>query len=326
VIRAALPAAALFVGLAGCAASPPLADGMPPELPRALELRDTPFFPQEDYQCGPAALATVLGTSGVHVQPDALAPQVFLPKRRGSLQAELIGATRRQGRLAYLLPGSGQALLAELAEGRPVLLLQNLGVRQIPFWHYAVLVGYDAERNVAVLRSGRRERQEMRWQSFARSWDRAGRWALTVLPPAVIPREAEARNYLEAVAGIEAAGDRRAAALSYDAAIARWPDEPFAWLGRGNVAYADGNRAAAADAYTRAAILAPRDAATRNNLAQVLADSGCIEEARRQLELALALAAGTALSATVETTRAQIEAAGRSAVEQCSLADRHWPD
>jgi tetratricopeptide (TPR) repeat protein len=324
-MRTALPAAALLLGLAGCAASPPLADGLPTGISRSLELRNTPFFPQKDYQCGPAALATVLGASGVQVQPAALAPQVFLPKRHGSLQAELIGAARRQGRLAYQLPGDGQALLSELAEGRPVLVLQNLGVKQIPRWHYAVLVGYDTGRNVAVLRSGGRERKEVRWQSFARSWDRAGRWAMTVLPPAVIPDAAGAGDYLEAVAGIEAAGNREAAALSYDAAIARWPDEPMAWLGRGNIAYADRDRAAAADAYTRAAMLAPGDASARNNLAQVLADAGCYEEAQRQLKRALTLATGTALASAIEATRVQVEAGWQSAV-QCSFPDRQWPD
>jgi hypothetical protein len=326
VIRTALTIAALLAGLAGCAASPPLADGLPRELPRSLELRDTPFFPQEDYQCGPAALAMVLRASGVAVDPDSLAPQVYLPKRRGSLQAELIGASRRQGRLAYVLPGTGQALLAELVEGRPVLVLQNLGVKQIPRWHYAVLVGYDTDRNVAVLRSGRRARHEIRWQHFARSWDRAGRWAMTTLAPGVIPAQADAASYMEAVAGIEAAGNRQAAAVSYDAAIARWPDEPMAWLGRGNVAYADGDRAAAADAYTRAATLAPGDAAARNNLAQVLADAGCYEEAQRQLERALVLAAGTALVSMIETTRVGIGAEGQSSATHCAFPDRHWPD
>jgi tetratricopeptide repeat protein len=326
VIRAALPAAALIVWLAGCAASPPLANGLPPGMPRALELHDTPFFPQEEFQCGPAALATVLGASGVQVQPDALAPQVFLPKRHGSLQSELIGSARRHGRLAYLLPGTGQALLEELVEGRPVLLLQNLGVKQIPIWHYAVLVGYDTDRNVALLRSGRDERKEIRWQRFARSWDRAGRWAMTTIAPGVIPAQAEAAHYLEAVAGIEAAGNRQAAKLSYDSAIIRWPDEPMAWLGRGNIAYAEGDRAAAADVYARAATLAPSNAAIRNNLAQVLADAGCIDEARRQVGRALALAVGTALSATVETTRAGLDASMKAGAPQCSLAERHWPE
>jgi len=310
VIRAALPTAALLVGLAGCAASPPLAQGLPATLPRALELRDTPFYPQEDYQCGPAALATVLRTSGVIVEPAELVPQVFLPGRHGSLQAELVSAARRHGRLAYLLPATGDALLSELAEGRPILLLQNLRLESFPSWHYAVLVGYDANRNVAVLRSGRRERLEMRWQSFARSWHRAGRWAMTALAPGVIPEHAEATRYLEAAAGLEAAGDRKNAALAYDAAIARWPDEPVAWLGRGNVAHAGGNIAVAAEAYAQAIMLAPGNASAHNNLAQALADAGCIEAARREVQRAIELATGSDLGAVVAETARSLAAAG----------------
>jgi hypothetical protein len=56
----------------------------------------------------------------------------------------------------------------------------------------------------------------------------------------------------------------------------------------------------------------------------VLIESGCIVEARHQLERARALAAGTALAPQVEDTGAQIEAAGQS--EQCRLPERAWPD
>jgi tetratricopeptide (TPR) repeat protein len=326
VIRAALPLAVLLVGLSGCAASPPLASGLPAGRPSAIELRDTPFFPQEDYQCGPAALATVLNASGVETRPEALTPQVYLPGRRGTLQAELIGAARRHGRLPYLLAQTGQALIAELDEDRPVLVLQNLGFESIPIWHYAVLIGYDASRNVAVLRSGRRERLEMRWQRFAGSWHRAGRWAIVVLEPGVIPADAEAARYLQAVAGLEAAGQRRAAAQSYDAALARWPEEPLAWLGRGNVSYAEGELTAAADAYARAVTLSPDNAAARNNLAQALADAGCPAEARRQLDLAAAHAEGSALAAAIEETRARLDAAGDVPATECQLAGRSWPE
>ncbi|HXV40877.1 MAG TPA: PA2778 family cysteine peptidase [Steroidobacteraceae bacterium] len=323
--RAALPAAALIAGLAGCAASPPLADGLSPQAPRSIELSAVPFFPQEEYQCGPAALATMLVASGVDVAPPALAPQVFLPGRQGSLQAELIGATRRHGRVPYLLAETAHELVAELAEGRPVLVLQNLGARRLPRWHYAVLVGYDAEKNVAILRSGRQQRLEMRWQRFATSWHRAGRWAIAVLPPEAIPAHARADRYLESVIGLEAAGQREAAASAYDTAIARWPEEPLFWLGRGNVAYAGGELEAAADKYLRAILLAPRDAAARNNLALALADAGCADEARRQLERAADFAAGTPLMNSVEDSRARIRAQA-DAGGACGLADRAWPD
>ena len=94
--RHRLAGAALAVALAGCAASPSLKDGLPASAPRAIELDATPFFPQEEFQCGPAALATLLVASGVAVTPEALAPEVFIPVREGSLSIELIGAARRQ--------------------------------------------------------------------------------------------------------------------------------------------------------------------------------------------------------------------------------------
>ena len=323
--HAALPAATLAALLAGCAGSPRLAEGLPAAAPRSVELASVPFHPQEDFQCGPAALATVLGASGVAIEPAALAPQTYTPRRKGTLQADLIGAARRHGRVAYVLPEHGDALVAELSEGRPVLLLQNLGSELLPVWHYAVLIGYDADRNVAVLRSGGRQRLEMRWQRFAASWHRAGRWAISVLPPEAIPAHATAAEYLDAVAGLEAAGQRRAAATAYDAAIARWPEEPLFWLGRGNVAFADGELEAAADRYLRAILLAPQDAAARNNLALALADAGCLDEARRQLERAAAFAAGTPLMRSVDDSRERIRSQMQSG-GSCRLANRAWPD
>ena len=322
---AAPAVAALAVALTGCAASPPLADGLPRDAPRAIELSATPFYPQEDYQCGPAALATVLGASGLDVTPGNIAPEVFIPGLRGSLQLELIGAARRHERLPYVLSSTADEMVAELAAGRPVLVLQNLGAERLPLWHYAVLIGYDTERNVALLRSGGRKRLEMRWQRFAKTWHRGGRFAFTTLEPGEIPAHAEASRYVEAAAGLEAASVRRAAAAAYDAAIVRWPDEANAWLGRGNIAYADGDRNGAADAYLRAILLAPADAAARNNLAQLLADAGCADEARRQAERAARLAQGSALATAVAETRATIESMEKPPAS-CRLGDRAWPD
>jgi Flp pilus assembly protein TadD len=73
-------------------------------------------------------------------------------------------------------------------------------------------------------------------------------------------------------------------------------------------------------------MVAPGNAAARNNLAQVLADAGCMVEARRQLGRARELAAGSAMAATIDATSVSIEAAGRSTAAQCALPERHWPD
>lgn len=324
-IRSAPVLAALAVAATGCAASPPLAAGLSASAPRSIELAHTPFFAQDEYQCGPAALAMLLAASGVAVTPESLVPEVYLPERHGSLSLELIGATRRHGRLPFVLATTADEMVEELEAGRPVLILQNLGVPRIPIWHYAVLVGYDAERNVAILRSGDEERLEMKWQRFAGAWHRGGRFAMTVLNPGEIPSQAEPARYIEAAAGLEAAGQPGAAAEAYDAAIARWPDEPLAWLGRGNVAQAEGDRRAAADAYSRAIMLEPGNAAARNNLAELLLDAGCLQESRRQVERAAALAEGTPLAPAVADSRAKIDATAAT-VASCKLGDRAWPD
>ena len=152
--RAASRLALVLLALAacGCSINPQLrvAEAMPGNAGTLL-LGDVPFHPQVEYQCGPAALAGVLGASGMPVSPEALVPQVYLPGREGSLQVELVAATRRAGRIPYVVDPSPAALLSELADGRPVLVLQNLLTRSVPRWHYAVLVGADPVGNRLLL-------------------------------------------------------------------------------------------------------------------------------------------------------------------------------
>ena len=44
--------------------------------PAHVDIESTRFFTQSDYQCGPAALATVLSAAAVDVTPDQLVPEV----------------------------------------------------------------------------------------------------------------------------------------------------------------------------------------------------------------------------------------------------------
>jgi len=118
VTRTCLASAVFATALAGCSMSPPLADGLPATAPRSIELSSTPYFPQEQFQCGPAALATLLVASGVDVSPETLAPEVFIPERKGSLELELIGAARRHGRLPYVLATTADEMVAEQGHAR----------------------------------------------------------------------------------------------------------------------------------------------------------------------------------------------------------------
>lgn len=284
---------------------------------KAVLLADVPFHPQTEYQCGPAALATVLGASGVPSTPGQLAQQVWLPGRQGSLQLELVAATRRAGRIPYQIDADPDALLAELQAGRPVLVLQNLLVRSVPRWHYAVLVGSEPARNRLLLNSGAERGLEMSAPKFLRTWDWAGRWGLVVLKPGELPARTDAARYLSAVTDFEAVAGRAAAAPAYDVAMQRWQDDPRLHLALGNSAHAAGRRVDAAIHYRDGLALAPRDPVLGNNYASVLGELGCKAEARAALENALAADDGR-WRARLRQTAAELDAVSIARARQCA--------
>lgn len=301
---------ALTLLITGCAAQTAVPrESLPASGPQSVEVAGAPFFPQEDYECGPAALATVLGHSGVKVTPAALAPEVYLPQRRGSLQIELIAATRRHGRIPVVISPDLAALVAELKAGRPVLVLQNLRLRTWPAWHYAVAVGYDAQRDVFLLRSGKTRRLETSAAEFLRTWRLGGHWAMVTLVPGELPASSEPRRYLEAVAAMEGRADALALTLSYRAALARWPQNFAARFGLANAQRASGQLAEAEDGYRRLLEERPNEPAVANNLADLLVEKGCPEDALMLLDGVLARDAGNALAAALRKTRAEALAA-----------------
>jgi tetratricopeptide (TPR) repeat protein len=280
---------AVLLALAGCAT--PDVTGLRERaaaLPQRAEVAGVPFHPQQEQYCGPAALATVLGWSGLPARQDAIASEVFTPAREGTLGHDLVGAARRHGRLAVEVADL-PSLLGELAVGHPVLVLQNLGLEWYPQWHFAVAVGYDLGTNELALRSGEERRRVVSLDTFARTWARAGRWALVVLPPERLPASGDQTGVLSAAAGLERGGRFAEAAIAYDAILRRWPDSLGALIGRGNARYAADDLEGAEAAYRAALDRHPRAAAAWNNLADVLAARGARAEAliaaRRAVDL-----------------------------------------
>lgn len=283
-----------------------------------VQLQGVPFHPQTEFQCGPASLAGVLGASGVDADPDRLAPQVYLPGREGSLQVELLGATRRAGRIPYVIDREPDAIAAELAAGRPVLVMQNLRTPRFPLWHYAVVTGVDPEGNHFVLNSALDEAIEVRAPTFLRTWDWARRWAFVVLSPGELPASADALRYAEAVADFERVAGGEASEVAWRAALLRWPTDHRPRLALGNLAYADGRKAEAATLYTEGLRARPGDPVLSNNLATVLGELGCPDAARGVIEPTLAeLPVDSPWRDSLEATAAGLPAASSAPSVDC---------
>ncbi|MEW6312371.1 MAG: PA2778 family cysteine peptidase [Pseudomonadota bacterium] len=267
-----------------------LQDDPPAGLPLQHELKDTPFFAQQRYHCGPAALATVLVQRGLGVMPEALAAQVYLPGREGSLAVEMDAAARRHGMLAYPLEAQMESILREIAAGNPVLVLQNLGLNWLPQWHYAVVVGYDLGDGDLILRSGLIERYVVSMDVFETTWRRGDYWARVLMPPGQLPATAQPLTYLQANLDLEETSQPEAALQGYRSATAAWPEVAVAWLARGNLAYQQGLDDEAVQSFSLGLRVTPDDAALWNNLGYALARKGCGAQALAAIHCALSLA------------------------------------
>ena len=288
-----------------------------PQLPlsqQAIELEETPFFAQTEYMCGPSALATVLQRTGLKITPDKLAEQVYVPGRRGSLQVEMIAATRQLDRLAVRLDQDLGAIVNELTAGRPVLVLQNLALRWLPVWHYAVVVGYDPVKDIFVLRSGTKSRLTMSRSRFERSWERADYWAIVVLKPGELPSSYNASRYVTGVVGLESVGKLDAAITAYQAGLTRWTSNTLLSFGYGNALYEMQEITAAVAVYRDLLKTSPDYIPAVNNLSQALAELGCRQEALSLLDGVSHSIDGSFARALSETRRSISEqAAGRCA-------------
>jgi len=301
-------AAAFLIVSAGCAGR--ACYRVPDEAvgPDAVHVPGVVAFGQEDGRCGPAALASMLTWSGLDIRPSDLEAMTWDPDAGGSLQASLVAAARRHGRIAYEIHGI-KRLEEELAAGFPVLVLLNQGLSWWPAYHYAVVASLDTKNGFVVLASGEPCLEQFPFSLFRRMWDRADNWGLLVIDPASgrLPASVSPDRWVEAVYGMERAQQHEAARAGYAEALKRWPEHPGALMGKANTLYALGKVCAAADTLAFAASVHPESAPILNNLAHVRLLMGNPSAALEAADRAVAI--GGAHADAYRETRKKIRAA-----------------
>lgn len=261
----------------------------PEEFSQSVVLSDIPFYSQEQYQCGPAALATVLQASGIDTTPAALVPLVYVPERKGSFQVEMVATARSFGRLAYKIPPTLTALYTEINAGTPVLVMQNLGVNWYPVWHFAVVKGYDLGRRELIMNTGTDEDYSDSMRTFERTWARADHWAIVVLEPGQVPASAEPNEYFMTIAALERSNDPAEVSKAWVSGLDAWPNDRNLMMGYANLLYRQGDLDAATIWFKRVIDAHPEYAPAYNNLGQVLYEQGYQDKGIGYVNEAIAL-------------------------------------
>lgn len=212
--------------LSGCQ-STPQADKLRQEglasLPDSHTIQSVPFFPQEQFYCGPTTLSEVFGYYGESTSPEDIAPKLFIPNKEGSLQLEMVSATRQFGFLPYTERGTLTSIMSLVKDDIPVIVFQNLSIQLLPQWHYAVVIGFDSEKGTVTLHTGLTPNHEMSIELFERTWGRGNYWYLAPVPPKVTSSEMTPFTYVSAAYDMLKVGDKAQSLAFLETASQTWP-------------------------------------------------------------------------------------------------------
>ena len=286
----------------------------PPNIAKQHLINKVPFYPQQQYFCGPTTLAEVAGFYGIAQSPEQIAPNTFIPELEGTLQIEMTAATRQLGLLAYAERSNMQQLLKLVAENIPVIVLQNNSISLWPQWHYAVVIGYDLASGEVILHSGVTKEYRLSLATFEHTWQRGNYWLLLMLPPNHNSPQLDPFVYSKAALDLLSTQQADSGVAALQNAIQQWPDYWLPYFLLGNY-YVASQPELAVGWFNKGLPFAQQQAPYLNNYAMLLSSQGCQQQAEQLIKAALNIAptdpqlldsqsqiAAAALSAEIKTS------------------------
>lgn len=141
-------------------------------------IHDVPFYPQEEFQCGPAALASVLTYWNVRADPDEIGREIFSKAARGTLTIDMVLYAQRKGLHAEQLKGDMELLKRAIDSEQPPIVLVDYGISVFQRNHFMVVTGYS--RDGVIVHSGGSPNKFLSLKSFLGAWERTGYWTLLI--------------------------------------------------------------------------------------------------------------------------------------------------
>ena len=141
-------------------------------------IENIPFYPQEEYQCGPSSLSGVLNYYGVDVSPEDIALQIFSASAKGTLNVDMILYAEKKGLTAYQYESSFQDIKDKIHSRYPLIVMVDYGFWIFQSNHFMVVVGYNEEG--IIVNSGREQFKFIPLMDFLKLWKRTQFWSLLI--------------------------------------------------------------------------------------------------------------------------------------------------
>lgn len=145
-------------------------------------IEGVPFFPQDRYDCGPSALASVISFYGAAADLNEIRGRVYNERLRGTLPLDMLSYAKERGFEARYYKGGLDDLRQAIKKGEPLILFLNLGYDFYPVGHYIVAVGVSDKEGAVLAHSGTEQEKAYSFHELEAAWSKTGYSTLLIRP------------------------------------------------------------------------------------------------------------------------------------------------
>lgn len=140
-----------------------------------------PFVSQEPDFCGPATLAMIFNFWGLRVTQEEIADEIYSPKLKGTLSIEMALYAMQKGFEADVYSATLEDLKTKIRAGFP-LIVSHREKPEKELVHYLVVFGFDDDKKIIFVHSGKKQHMTMGYQTFLTYWRLADNLTFFIRP------------------------------------------------------------------------------------------------------------------------------------------------
>jgi len=141
-------------------------------------INSVPFFPSEDFQCGPSSLATVLNFLGMEITPDEIAKDIYSKGARGTSDFDMIIFAQKRGFKAVQYTGSIEDIKEKIQADKPLIVMTDEGYWFYRKYHFMVVVGFSDD--FVIVNSATEMNKKIKIHDFLKKWRKTDFWTLLI--------------------------------------------------------------------------------------------------------------------------------------------------
>ncbi len=275
--------------LAGCATSYTYRVNPPSvlETHESFYLENVPSVAQTAYQCGPAALESVIRYWGRSADAASIGKTLYKSGTRGVFNFSLAQYMKTIGFWNEVHEEQSEEDLKQwIRRGFPPIVMLDSGFLWARTYHFIVLKGFDDDLRIFYANTGVLQTQAIDYGEFERRWKKADTWSLIVSPPEKVNWELNETQSIEIALIFEKNGNLSQAERWLGSALIKNPKSLTAKFNLANI-YTQSNRSEQAKIIYRELLKQnPSWSEISNNLAWIYYEEGHYEDALKVIETA----------------------------------------